>query len=62
MRKRRYTESFGLLLSKDEREAMRRFLRERRLTATEYLREAAIVPVMQLEQAEGEGQDDPEAV
>jgi hypothetical protein len=48
MRKRRYTETFGCLLTVTEREIMRAYLRERRLTATQYLRESAIQPVVEM--------------
>jgi hypothetical protein len=48
MRKRRYTESFGCLLTVEEREVMRAYLRERRLTPTEYLRETAVKPIVEL--------------
>jgi hypothetical protein len=59
MRKRCKTESFGLLLTKDEREIMRAYLRERRLTPTQYLRETAVRPIVELakQASAGEVQD-----
>jgi hypothetical protein len=54
MRKRSKTESFGCLLTMHEREIMRAYLRERRLTATEYLRQAAIQPIMEAAQQASE--------
>ena len=54
MRHRRKTESFGCLLTVDEREIMRAYLRERRLTATEYLRQAAIQPIIEAAQQASE--------
>jgi len=46
MRKRRYTETFGCLLTVEERAVMQAYLRERRLTPTQYLREHAIKPII----------------
>jgi hypothetical protein len=53
-RPRRKTETLGCLITIEERRAMQTYLRERRMTATQYLREAAVNPVMEMAaQAEG---------
>jgi hypothetical protein len=48
MRKRRFTETFGCLITLQEREIMQAYLRERKLTPTQYLRETAVRPVVEL--------------
>jgi hypothetical protein len=60
MRKRRFTETFGCLITVQEREIMQAYLRARKLTPTEYLRETAVRPVVEMaKQAEvSDGQQD----
>jgi hypothetical protein len=59
-RSRRYTTHIGFLATESEFEAFQRYLRDRDLTATEFLRKEVLRPLLAA-QKEGQVQDDPEA-
>jgi hypothetical protein len=59
MRKRRYTETFGCLITVEEREIVLDVLKARQLTPTQYLREVAVKPLVAAAQ-EGKDTDGPQ--